>query len=41
MDITDPASIRELFTQVGHLDAVIVASGSVPFRPLEDLDRDD
>ncbi|MBP3976993.1 short chain dehydrogenase [Microbacterium sp. BLY] len=41
VDVTDPASIRSLFERVGPVDAVVVAVGSVPFRPLLDLDRDD
>ncbi|UPL10656.1 short chain dehydrogenase [Microbacterium sufflavum] len=41
VDVTDPSSIRELFARIGRLDAVVVAVGSVPFRPLGDLSRDD
>lgn len=41
VDVTDPASIRGLFERVGPVDAVVVAVGSVPFKPLLDLDRDD
>ncbi|WP_217583200.1 short chain dehydrogenase [Microbacterium sp. GbtcB4] len=41
VDVTDPASIRSLFERVGSVDAVVVAVGSVPFKPLTDLDRDD
>ncbi len=41
VDVTDPASIRSLFERVGPVDAVVVAVGSVPFKPLVDLDRDD
>ena len=41
VDVTDPASIRSLFERVGPVDAVVVAVGSVPFKPLADLDRDD
>ncbi|MEW2006570.1 short chain dehydrogenase [Microbacterium sp. NRRL B-14842] len=41
VDVTDPASIRSLFERVGPVDAVVVAVGSVPFKPLTDLDRDD
>ncbi|MEV8172235.1 short chain dehydrogenase [Microbacterium sp. NPDC077486] len=41
VDVTDPASIRSLFERVGPVDAVVVAVGSVPFKPLLDLDRDD
>lgn len=41
VDITDPASVRALFDRVGDVDAVVVASGSVPFAPLTELTRDD
>ena len=41
VDVTAPASIRSLFERVGPVDAVVVAVGSVPFKPLTDLDRDD
>ena len=41
VDVTDPASIRSLFERVGPVDAVVVAVGSVPFKPLANLDRDD
>src|SRR5690625_6019268 len=38
VDITDPASIAGLFTRVGEVDGVVVASGAVPFQPLTDLE---
>lgn len=41
VDVTDPASIAELFARVTDVDAVVVAVGSVPFKPLADLTRDD
>lgn len=41
VDVTDPSSIRELFERVGSVDAVVVAVGSVPFKPLGELNRDD
>lgn len=41
VDVTDPASITELFTRVTDVDAVVVAVGSVPFKPLSELDHDD
>lgn len=41
VDVTDPASIAELFARVTDVDAVVVAVGSVPFKPLAELDRDD
>ena len=41
VDITDPQSVRALFEEVGEVDAVVVASGSVPFAHLTELTRDD
>ncbi len=41
MDVTDPVSIETLFEQVGRLDAVAVALGDVPFKPLAELSRED
>ncbi|WP_314428206.1 short chain dehydrogenase [uncultured Microbacterium sp.] len=41
VDVRDPASIQRLFETVGQVDAVIAALGSVPFRPLSELERDD
>lgn len=41
VDTTDEASIEALFAEVGEVDAVIVAVGSVPFKPLDALTRDD
>ncbi|WP_307298356.1 short chain dehydrogenase [Microbacterium natoriense] len=40
VDVTDPASIERLFAEVGTVDAVIAAVGSVPFAPLGELGRD-
>lgn len=41
VDIADPASVRSLFEKAGEVDAVVVASGSVPFAHLTELTRDD
>ncbi|WP_217181973.1 short chain dehydrogenase [Streptomyces sp. AC495_CC817] len=41
VDVTDAASIERLFGEVGEVDAVVAAVGSVPFKPLADLSRDD
>ena len=41
VDVTDSASIERLFASVGQVDAVIVAVGEVPFRPLGELGRAD
>ncbi|WNG41700.1 short chain dehydrogenase [Archangium violaceum] len=37
VDITDSASIRRMFEQVGRVDAVVSAAGNVHFAPLEDM----
>ena len=41
VDTTDPASIEALFERVGTVDAVVSGVGSVPFKPLADLTRED
>lgn len=41
VDITEPGSTAELFTQVGEVDGVVVTTGSVPFKPLTELERED
>jgi len=41
VDVTDPDSVRRLFETVGIVDAVVVAVGSVPFKPLAELSRED
>ncbi|WP_129657504.1 short chain dehydrogenase [Rothia halotolerans] len=41
VDVTDPESIRFLFDAVGEVDAVVVALGSVPFKPVTELTRGD
>ena len=41
VDIADPGSVGALFEAVGIVDAVVVASGAVPFKPLEELARED
>ena len=37
VDISDSASIRRLFEQTGHFDALICAAGNVNFAPLADM----
>ena len=37
VDITEPASIRALYQQVGMLDAVVCAAGGARFAPLDQL----
>jgi NAD(P)-dependent dehydrogenase (short-subunit alcohol dehydrogenase family) len=41
VDETNPASIAELFERVGSIDAVVSGVGSVPFKPLTELARED
>lgn len=41
VDITDPASIRALYDQVGPVDAVASAAGSVPWKPVGELTTQD
>lgn len=41
VDVTDAGSIEHLFNQVGQVDAVAVAHGDVPFKPLAELSRED
>lgn len=41
VDAEDPASIDALFASVGTVDAVVVAVGSAPFKPLAELSHDD
>lgn len=41
VDITDPASVERLFADIAEVDAVVVASGAVPFKPVAELERDD
>lgn len=41
VDITDPESIRAMYDTVGPVDAVAVAAGSVPWKPLGELSTQD
>ncbi|MFD5224149.1 short chain dehydrogenase [Microbacterium sp. NPDC058342] len=41
VDVADPESIAGLLAETGEVDAVVVAVGSVPFKPLGELSRDD
>jgi NADP-dependent 3-hydroxy acid dehydrogenase YdfG len=40
VDITDPASIEQLFSKVGDFDAVVSTSGDVHFGPLAEITQD-
>ncbi|MCM1011286.1 MULTISPECIES: short chain dehydrogenase [unclassified Brevibacterium] len=41
VNTSDPASIRALLEAVGIVDAIVVAAGSVPFKPVTELTRED
>jgi NAD(P)-dependent dehydrogenase (short-subunit alcohol dehydrogenase family) len=41
VDISDPASIRALYTRVGKVEAVVVAAGDAAFKPFAQLADDD
>jgi NAD(P)-dependent dehydrogenase (short-subunit alcohol dehydrogenase family) len=41
VDIRDPQTIREMYEQVGRVDAVACAAGAVPYKPLPELELDD
>ncbi len=41
VDIMDPQSIEAALERTGMVDAVVVCVGSVPYKPLEDLTRED
>lgn len=41
VDISKPDSVRQLFTRVGKVDAIVSAAGSAAFKPLADLTDDD
>lgn len=41
VDITDPASIKDMYEATGLSDAVIVAAGGSHFGPVEEMNHDD
>jgi len=41
VDISDPQSIRDLFSRVGRVDAVVSAAGAAVFKPLSELTDED
>jgi NAD(P)-dependent dehydrogenase (short-subunit alcohol dehydrogenase family) len=41
VDITDPESIRAMYSAVGAIDAVASAAGTVPWRPFDQLTEQD
>jgi NAD(P)-dependent dehydrogenase (short-subunit alcohol dehydrogenase family) len=40
VDITDPASIEQLFSKIGEFDAVVSAAGDVHFGPFAEISQD-
>jgi len=41
VDITQPESVQAMYEAAGRVDAVVVAVGHAPFRPLPELTADD
>ena len=41
VDLKDPKSIAVMYAKVGKVDAVVSATGKVPFKPLTELTMDD
>ncbi|MFT0848658.1 short chain dehydrogenase [Actinomycetaceae bacterium L2_0104] len=41
VDITSAESIGAMFSAVGEVDGIVVATGTVPFKPLAELERED
>jgi NAD(P)-dependent dehydrogenase (short-subunit alcohol dehydrogenase family) len=41
VDVTDPSSIDAALERTGTVDAIVVCVGSVPYKPLEGLTRED
>jgi NAD(P)-dependent dehydrogenase (short-subunit alcohol dehydrogenase family) len=41
VNITDPASVGELFDAVGAVDSVASAAGVTPFKPIQEMTADD
>lgn len=41
VDVNNPDAIAQMYQKVGKLDAVAFAAGKVPFKPLNELTRDD
>lgn len=38
VDLASDESVRELFQIIGRVDAIVACTGTVPFKPLRDLD---
>lgn len=41
IDLGEPGTIERALDDLGHIDALVVAAGSVPFKPLAELRRAD
>ncbi|MGW0877492.1 short chain dehydrogenase [Streptomyces sp. NPDC002740] len=41
VDLTDPTSIEALYERIGRVEAVACAAGSTPYKPLDQLTRED
>lgn len=41
VDLNDPSSIAAMFAKVGKVDAIVSCTGKVPFKPLEEMTRQD
>lgn len=41
VDLNDPSSIATMFAKVGKVDAIVSCTGKVPFKPLEEMSRQD
>ena len=41
VDLNDPSSIAAMFAKVGKIDAIVSCTGKVPFKPLEEMSRQD
>ena len=41
VDLADPQSVRRMFKEIGTVDAIISCTGSVPFKPLNELTAED
>ncbi|MEU6375381.1 short chain dehydrogenase [Streptomyces sp. NPDC046909] len=40
-DVTDPAQVTALYEHSGHIDAVVIAAGDLPFRPFSEITPED
>lgn len=41
VDMTDDESVKAMYRTIGKIDAVVIASGSVPFKPIKQLSEAD